>query len=89
MRKSMREVLGGLLVLALVLGMLTSCEPNTSKHPLTSVIIVPDSRSVKFLDPNETYRVKVRSAVLDVGYYMELAELENDVAAGRLKRVEP
>jgi hypothetical protein len=42
-----------------------------------------------FLDPNEIYRVKVRSAVLSVGYYLELAELENDLKAGRLKRVEP
>ncbi len=55
----------------------------------SQVILVPSSRSVKFLDPNETYRVKVRSAVLDVGYYLELVELENDVAAGRLKRAEP
>jgi hypothetical protein len=63
--------------------------PNTSRHPSPSVIIVPDSRSVVFLDSNETYTAKVRSAVLSVGYYMELAELENDVKAGRLKRVEP
>jgi len=90
MRKRKLVTSGVKLLLALlILGILTSCEQNTCKHPSPLVVIVPDSRSIVFLDPNEIYRVKVRSAVLSVGYYLELAELENDLKAGRLKRVEP
>ncbi len=88
MRRKLHGRLGGLLLLLVVI-LGCGCTPSGSTYHEPSVYIVPDSRNVVIIDPNSPFIARRKSAVLDIGYYMELADLEAAVASGKLKRVEP
>ena len=50
---------------------------------------MPESQSVIFLDANESITVSKRSAVLDIGWYLQLVDLYMSVQSGEWERVEP
>ncbi len=75
-------------VLFMVVGMtISGCTRYGKKPPKPVIIIVPESRSVRIIEPNETFQATRRSAVLEVGWYIELMNRYMEVEAGFWQRV--
>ena len=81
-------LIGGVVLLVGVI-LITGCSGYGMRSGKPSVVIVSESRSVRIIEPNETFTVVRRSAVLDVGWYMELVDLYMEVQAGKWEKVEP
>lgn len=47
---------------------------------------MPESRSVRIIEPNETFIVSRRSAVLDMGWYIELVDRYMETEAGEWEK---
>ena len=77
------------LLLVNLLVILTSCGMSGCQQVTPRVVIVPESQSVIFLDANESITVSKRSAVLDIGWYLQLVDLYMSVQSGEWERVEP
>lgn len=76
-----------LLLLVSLMVIVTSCGEYGRQQQRPSVIIVPSSQNVLLIDPNESFTVNRRSAIIDIGWYIELATLYQEVQTGEWKRV--
>ena len=87
MKNVLQKRIGKTLLVASLMVMLWSCGPNVSQSQRQSVIIVPESQNARIIDPNIPFTVDRRSAIIDVGWYMKLADLYFEVQAGKWEKV--
>ena len=87
MKNEKQKQSGRLWLVVPLMVMLWSCGPNVYESQRNYHVIVPDSQSAKIIDPNIPFTVDRRSAIIDVGWYIELADLYFEVKAGKWEKV--